>query len=62
MISLKTDEASKKLHKEFLKFWEPYDVFAYVKSQDNRWLFEQDKNLKIILITLNNIVNTRGHL
>lgn len=46
MISLKNDEESKKLHKKFLKFWEPYDVFAYVKSQDNRWLFEQDKNLK----------------
>ena len=46
MISLKNDEASKKLHKEFLKFWAPYDVFAYVKSQDNRWLFEQDKDLK----------------
>ncbi len=46
MISFKNDEASKKLHKEFLKFWAPHDVFAYVKSQDNRWLFEQDKDLK----------------
>ena len=46
MISFKNDEREKKLHRNFLEFWKPYDVFAYVKSQDNRWLFEQDKKLK----------------
>ena len=46
MISFKNDEREKELHRNFLEFWKPYDVFAYVKSQDNRWLFEQDKKLK----------------
>ena len=45
MISFKNSEKDKKLHKSFLEFWKPYDVFAYVKSQDNRWLFEKDKDL-----------------
>ena len=45
MISFRNSEKDKKLHKSFLEFWKPYDVFAYVKSQDNRWLFEKDKDL-----------------
>ena len=39
----KTD---KEMHKEFLSFWKDKDVFAYIKSQDNRWLYENDKDLK----------------
>ena len=27
-------------------FWKDKDVFAYIKSQDNRWLYENDKDLK----------------
>ena len=46
MIALNTNEESKKMHKKFIDFWKEKDVFAYVKSQDNRWLFEQDKKLK----------------
>tara|TARA_B100001996_G_scaffold370071_1_gene344106 strand:+ start:724 stop:1803 length:1080 start_codon:yes stop_codon:yes gene_type:complete len=46
MISFKNNEGEKELHRNFLEFWKPYEVFAYVKSQDNRWLFEQDKKLK----------------
>ena len=61
MISFKNSEKDKKLHKSFLEFWKPYDVFAYVKSQDNRWLFEKDKDLVNNYITLNNIVNIHGH-
>ena len=46
MISLNNDEQSKKLQNNFLNFWKDKDVYAYVKSQDNRWLFEQNKDLK----------------
>ena len=46
MISFDKNEESKKLHQNFLEFWKPYDVFAYVKSQDNRWLFEQNKEVE----------------
>ena len=45
MISLNNDEESKKLQNNFLNFWKDKDVYAYVKSQDNRWLFEQNKDL-----------------
>jgi radical SAM protein with 4Fe4S-binding SPASM domain len=45
MISFKKDEKSIELQKKFLNFWKDKDVYAYIKSQDNRWLFEQDKNL-----------------
>ena len=38
--------ASSNSSKEFLKFWSDKEVFAYIKSQDNRWLYENDKNLK----------------
>ena len=44
MIAINNDEESKKMHKDFMNFWKDKDVYAYVKSQDNRWLFEQDKN------------------
>jgi len=46
MIAINNDENNKKMHEKFLKFWENKDVFAYIKSQDNRWLFEQNKKLK----------------
>ena len=45
MISFKKDEKNIELQKNFLNFWKDKDVYAYIKSQDNRWLFEQDKNL-----------------
>ena len=46
MIAINNDEKSKKMHKKFVDFWKDKDVFAYVKSQDNRWLFEQSQELK----------------
>ncbi len=46
MIAIDNDEKSKKKHDQFLNFWKDKDVFAYIKSQDNRWLFEQKKGLQ----------------
>ena len=46
MIDLSTDEKDPEMHKDFLNFWKDKDVFAYIKSQDNRWLYENDENLK----------------
>ena len=45
MIALGNEEKDKTQHKKFLDFWREKDVFAYVKSQDNRWHFENDENL-----------------
>ena len=46
MIAINNDEESKKMHKDFMNFWKDKDVYAYVKSQDNRWLFEQRQKIK----------------
>ena len=45
MIALDNKDKDKKQHKKFLDFWKDKDVFAYIKSQDNRWHFENDKDL-----------------
>lgn len=45
MISFKKDQQNLRLQEKFLEFWKNKEVYAYIKSQDNRWLFEQDKNL-----------------
>ena len=46
MIDLSIENTDHTMHREFLKFWKDKDVFAYIKSQDNRWLYENDKDLK----------------
>ena len=46
MIAINNDDKSKKLHEKFLNFWKGKDVFAYIKSQDNRWLFEQSNKMQ----------------
>jgi radical SAM protein with 4Fe4S-binding SPASM domain len=46
MIDLAMEASDKEMHQSFLKFWKDKDVFAYIKSQDNRWLYENDKDLK----------------
>ena len=46
MIDLALEKTDKEMHKEFLSFWKDKDVFAYIKSQDNRWLYENDKELE----------------
>ena len=40
MIDLSMDSTDIEMHKEFLEFWKDKEVFSYIKSQDNRWLFE----------------------
>jgi len=46
MIAFDNDKKNDKLHQDFLNFWKDKDVYAYIKSQDNRWLFEQNETLK----------------
>ena len=46
MIDLSMEDTDVEMHKEFLSFWKNKDVFAYIKSQDNRWLYENNKELK----------------
>jgi radical SAM protein with 4Fe4S-binding SPASM domain len=46
MIDLAEKEEDIEMQKEFLSFWKGKDVYAYVKSQDNRWLYDSDNNLK----------------
>jgi len=46
MIDLASEKTDKQMHKDFLEFWEDKNVFAYIKSQDNRWLYENDPDLK----------------
>ncbi len=42
MIALSDDEDARAMHRQFLDLWTGKDVFAYVKSQDNRWYFEEN--------------------
>lgn len=46
MLVMGADETSRAMHQEFMDLWKGRDVFAYVKSLDNRWLYESDENLK----------------
>lgn len=46
MIALAQDEAARAMHRRFLELWAGYDVWAYVKSQDNRWYHEEDAGLE----------------
>jgi len=46
MIDLAMGKNDKKMHNKFLKFWKDKEVFTYIKSQDNRWLYENDEDLK----------------
>jgi len=46
MIELSRDDQALGMHRDFLKLWEGKDVFAYIKSQDNRWYFEGDPNVE----------------
>jgi radical SAM protein with 4Fe4S-binding SPASM domain len=45
MISLSEDSDASDMHDEFLDLWKGLDVFAYVKSQDNRWYHEEEEDL-----------------
>ncbi len=46
MIELRVDDISRQMHMDFLDLWQGKDVFAYVKSQDNRWYHEEDEALE----------------
>lgn len=46
MIVMGTDESARAMHREFLDLWKDKDVFAYVKSLDNRWLYQADSALQ----------------
>ncbi len=46
MIALENDNKNKEMHQKFLDLWKDKDVYAYVKSQDNRWHFEKDKKIQ----------------
>ena len=45
MIALSGDTTSRQIHSRFMELWKGKDVFAYVKSQDNRWLLEEDASM-----------------
>ncbi len=34
------------LDQKFLDFWKKHDVFAYIKNQHNRWLYEEEDSVK----------------
>lgn len=42
MISFSDSEAQ--LHKDFMDMWKDYPVYAYIKSQDNKWYFEKKED------------------
>mgnify|MGYP000476915054 CR=1 FL=1 len=45
MLALSTDQKSIIKHKRFMELWNDKDVFAYVKSLDNRWYNDLDESL-----------------
>ena len=61
MIAFDKKEESINLHEKFLNFWKDEDVYAYVKSHNNRRCLEQDKDLKTCPTMQRNIVNFHGH-
>jgi|TARA_Y100000294_G_C8522497_1_gene323491 radical SAM protein with 4Fe4S-binding SPASM domain len=46
MIKFDDNKENKKMHENFLDFWKDHDVYAYIKSQDNRWYFEKNKSMQ----------------
>lgn len=46
MVALGNNPEDIEMQKQFLALWEEFPVYAYVKSQDNRWYFEDDADLE----------------
>ena len=46
MIAMSNKEEDIKMQKDFLRLWADKPIYAYVKSQDNRWYMEEDENLE----------------
>lgn len=44
MLDLCSGDKDKVMLKNFYKLWNNEPVFAYIKSQDNRWFYEEDPN------------------
>jgi radical SAM protein with 4Fe4S-binding SPASM domain len=45
MIELSGDKKSEETHRRFMDLWRDKPVYAYIKSQDNRWFFEKDSKM-----------------
>ena len=45
MIALSDAAVAHEMHNRFMDFWRGKDVFAYIKSQDNRWLFDECESM-----------------
>ena len=46
MIDLSNDEEKNEDQRNFMEMWKDLPVFAYVKSQDNRWYYEEDETIE----------------
>lgn len=46
MIDMAEKSEDFDMHNDFLNFWKDKKVFAYIKSQDNRWLYDNEESLK----------------
>lgn len=46
LIDLAENQSAQKMKEAFNKLWAGQPVFAYIKSQDNRWFYEEDPKIK----------------
>ncbi|MBI4982289.1 MAG: SPASM domain-containing protein [Candidatus Omnitrophica bacterium] len=46
MVALSDTQEDRKMYSDFMKLWHEKPVFAYIKSQDNRWFHEDDEDLE----------------
>lgn len=44
MLSLSGDAQCQELEDAFVELWKPHPVYAYVKTQDNRWYYKKDQS------------------
>ena len=46
MIAMGVSKEDIQMQRSFMEIFDPLDVFNYVKSQDNRWYYEDDEEIK----------------
>lgn len=46
MLVMQANDEARAMHRQFMDLWKGKDVHAYVKSLDNRWLYDADSGLK----------------
>lgn len=46
MLALSRETADQRQQEKFMSLWERYPVYAYVKSQDNRWYYKENDNFE----------------